>query len=142
MTIDCQSPYDEITIPEIAITSPNFPNNYDSNKDCQLKIRFSPNQKVSIKFDAFDVEPHSTCQYDFLAIYDGETTDSPILATKFCGANSAGTSLQSTGNTMTLHFHTDSSVTKSGFKIKVSISSGGKKQRIFFHELFCLTWIS
>ena len=132
LTIDCQPPYDEITIPEIAIISPNFPNNYDNDKDCQLKIRFYANQTVLITFDAFEVESQTTCGYDFLAIYDGGTTNSPMLETKLCGQNAAGRTIQSTGNTMTLHFHTDSSVTKSGFKIKVSIASEGKKQQVFF----------
>ena len=131
--MDCQSPYDEITTPEIKITSPNFPNGYGNNKDCQLKIRFFANQTVSVTLDTFDVQFHPSCQYDFLAIYDGETTDSPMLATKLCGPNAAGIPIQSTGNTMTLHFHSDSSMTKSGFKLHVS---AGKKKEVFFMNLF------
>ena len=127
--IDCHSPFDEVTIPGSNITSPNYPNNYDNRKDCQTTIRFAVGQIVNITFEAFDVEHNSACSWDYLKIYDGDTsTNSPIIGSKLCGIGThVGTTIQSTGNAMTILFHTDSVVTKRGFKILANV---GKNYRI------------
>ena len=61
----------------------------------------------------FDVEEG----YDFLAIHDGESTDSPLMSSKLSGTSPSGTTMRSTGNVMTLHFHSDSRSTKTGFRL-------------------------
>jgi len=120
ITIDCDSPFDEVTDSGTTITSPNYPSNYDNRKDCQVTIRFAADQIVSITLEAFNVESHSTCVWDYLAVHDGDSTSSNLIGSKLCGTDPAGSTIQSTGNTMTLHFHTDGSVTRSGFKINVN----------------------
>ena len=40
-----------------------------------------------------------------------------MIGDKLCGTSPAGTTMQSTGNIMTLHFHTDYAVARSGFQI-------------------------
>ena len=136
VTIDCDSPFDEVTIPGTAIISPNFPRNYDDEKDCEVTIRFSTNQKVAITIEAFDVESHFNCGYDFLDLYDGDSTDSPIIGSKLCDSVGIGTKVLSTGNVMTLHFHSDTSVTESGFKLYANAEG----EYIFsnFNDLQCL----
>ena len=44
-----------------------------------------------------------------------------MVGSKLCGIGThVGTTIQSTGNAMTILFHTDGSVTKSGFKLVVN----------------------
>ena len=57
------------------------------------------------------------CQYGYLTIHDGESTDSPLIGSKLCGTSPSGTTITSTGNAMTLHFHSDYFGTKTGFRL-------------------------
>ena len=117
VTIDCEAPFQVVTVNGTTIISPNYPYDYEGNKDCQVTIRFAYNQVGAIMFEAFDVKRDTTCSFDYLAVHDGNDTDSPMIGPKLCGTSPAGTTLKSTGNVMTLHFHTDRTVTRSGFKI-------------------------
>ena len=72
-------------------------------------------QFIELDKEAFDLETVSDCRYDSLAFYDG-TESSNIWNLKYCGEQFPGT-LTSTGNTVTLVFHSDSSVADTGFKI-------------------------
>ena len=124
-TIDCHSPFDEVTIPGTNIISPNYPNDYDNWKDCRTTIRFAVGQIVSITFEAFAVGGHWLfgCR-DYLEIYDGDTTASPMIGSKLCGIGThVGTTIQATGNAMTILFHTNFFRTESGFKL---VANAGK----------------
>ena len=116
-SIDCESPFDEVTVPGTTITSQNYPNTYDSSTDCQLMITFDANAIVSLTFEDFNVESHSSCRYDYLAVHDGSSISSQIIGSKLCGTIPVGTTMNSTGNVINLHFVSDGSVTKTGFKI-------------------------
>ena len=112
-TIDCSTPFDTVTEKGMAIISPNFPNRYtkryDATKNCQLTIKFDSNETIAITFVAFNVFTGSwdtNCKRDdYLAIYDGNSTNSPIIGSRLCGTNPSGTTIMSTTNQMTLHFH-------------------------------------
>ena len=118
ITIDCSSPFDEVVIPGTTIMSPNYPNAYNNSLDCQVTIRFAGSDTVLIEFDpVYEIESHSTCAYDYLDARDGPSANSPLIGgSRHCGMAEPAP-IQSTGNSMTLVFHTDSSVTKTGFKI-------------------------
>lgn len=60
-----------------------------------------------ITFEAFDIEPEVGCSFDYLAIYDGNTTDAPLLL-KACGA-AVPEPVRSTGHLVVVQFHSDSS---------------------------------
>ena len=111
--------------------SPNYPNSYSNNLDCQITIRFEDSPTVLIEFDpTFEIEIHSTCGWDYLEARDGPSADSPLIDSKICG-ETAPLPIQSTGNSMTLVFHTDGSVAKTGFKITANTG---------MHKVFrCLT---
>ena len=47
---------------------------------------------------------------------DGPSASSTMIGSKLCG-NAQPAPIQSTGNSMTLIFHTDNSAPKTGFKI-------------------------
>ena len=120
MVIDCDSPYDEVTSAGMNIMSPNHPQNYNNNQDCVVTIRFAEGERVAIQFEAFDIESHSSCVWDYLEVRDGDNENSNLIGSKLCGLTNPGT-IESTGNTMTLKFHSDGSVVKTGFKIRTSI---------------------
>ena len=112
--------------------SPNFPNNYENSKDCQVTIKFATDQAVEITILAFDVEYHSSCYYDYLAVYDGiysaangtnGTSDSSMIGSRLCGTGHIGRKIRSKGNVMTLYFHSDGSIVGAGFRI---IARAGK----------------
>ena len=66
------------------IMSSNYPQNYDPNDDCEWLIEVAENHVVRFSFEDFDVEPHSNCSYDYVALYDGNSTSDPLLL-KHCG---------------------------------------------------------
>ena len=44
-----------------------------------------------------------------------------MIGSELCGENPAGTTIISTGNVMTLHFHTDRIQVRSGFEIYADV---------------------
>ena len=117
--IDCDPPYNDVKVKGTAIMSPNYPNEYDSNKECVVTITYAINETIAITFVSFDIEVPRRgrdCD-DYLAIYDGKSIYTPRLIHKLCGTRPAGTTIRSTGNAMTLHFHTDVTGTRAGFKL-------------------------
>ena len=59
------------------------------------------------------MESQSSCAYDSLTLTDSGDGSSVV----FCGTDGAGYDYTSSGNVMTVVFHTDYSVTYSGFSI-------------------------
>ena len=117
--IDCKSRYNEIVNPGTIIITPNHPGNYENNKICQVRIRFSG--RVRIRFEKFDVETASSCRYDFLEVRDGDSSTSNLIGSKLCG-NNIPNPIESSTSSMTLIFHTDGSVVRSGFKIVTELA--------------------
>jgi len=70
-----------------------------------------------LAFNDFDVEP----QFDFLAVKDGGTAESPVLGT-FSGSQ-IPSSLTSSGHVARLEFQTDHSMEKRGFNITFTSKS-------------------
>ena len=122
-TIDCSPPFNEITAPGTIIMSPNYPSPYDNSLDCQVTVRFSDNRPVLIQFDPlFDIESHSSCNYDYLEVREGASARNNLIVSKLCGDTNPDP-IQSTGNSMTLIFHSDNSISRAGFKITVNLGN-------------------
>ncbi|XP_043916230.1 cubilin-like [Protopterus annectens] len=106
------------------ITSPNYPNNYPQNADCIWLITVPNGEAVQLDFqDEFYIEPHASCNYDYLELRDGADSNAPLIS-KLCGNTRPGTQ-KSTGTLMYMRFRTDTSVTHIGFKAKFSIATCG-----------------
>ena len=119
VTIDCDLPYDaEVTTPGTLIQSPNYPSSYEPGKDCRTTITFS--NRILLRFLYFDVEEDLYCDKDYLIIYDGpdDRNWSSQMITKLCG-NTNPTEIESSGTTIHILFHTDSSEQRDGFRIQV-----------------------
>uniref|UniRef100_UPI00397FD0CE CUB domain-containing protein n=1 Tax=Salmonella sp. s54395 TaxID=3159664 RepID=UPI00397FD0CE len=68
---------------------------------------------VDLSFTTFDVEQHSTCNFDKLTVYDGDTAASAVLAV-LCGSD-IPSNVYSSGINMLLVFTTDVIVTGAGY---------------------------
>ncbi|XP_015242766.1 PREDICTED: bone morphogenetic protein 1-like isoform X2 [Cyprinodon variegatus] len=95
------------------IQSPNYPDDYHSNKMCVWKITVAEGFQVGLIFQSFEIEKHDTCAYDFVEVRDGGSDSSPLLG-RFCGYDKPG-NLQSSSNQLWLKFVSDGSVNKAGF---------------------------
>ena len=112
----CEPPYEEITIPGTTITSPGYPLTYGESNLCQVTLTFDG--RVSINFVDFNLQSDSSCQYDWLEVRDGNSSESELLGDKLCGDDIPGP-IESTGRSVTLVFKSDASYNfdNTGFKI-------------------------
>ncbi len=99
------------------IHSPNYPNMYDNHDDCAWLIEVDRNHVVQFSFEDFDVEPHSNCSWDYVALYDGANESSPLII-QHCGSDVPRpvNVFRSTGNQMYVRMKADGSVPAKGFK--------------------------
>ncbi|XP_047229438.1 bone morphogenetic protein 1-like isoform X3 [Girardinichthys multiradiatus] len=95
------------------IKSPNYPDDYQSNKMCVWKITVAEGFQVSLTFQSFEIEKHNACTYDYVEVRDGSSESSPLLG-RFCGYDKPE-NLQSSSNQLWLKFASDNLVNKAGF---------------------------
>ncbi|CAG5867410.1 unnamed protein product [Menidia menidia] len=95
------------------IQSPNYPDDYHSNKMCVWKITVAEGFDVGISFQSFEIERHDSCAYDYVEVRDGGSESSPLLG-RFCGYEKPE-SIKSNSNHLWLKFVSDGSVNKAGF---------------------------
>ena len=50
------------------IESPNYPNPYPHNRNCEWRITVESGRQVLLNVTAFDIEVHAGCSYDYLEI--------------------------------------------------------------------------
>jgi len=91
------------------IQSPNYPSVYPHNLEETWNLEVTSGQKIMLTFESFDLESHSSCVYDYVKISFGSVEE------KYCGS-SKPSPIISSGNTMTVVFHSDYSVNRNGFK--------------------------
>ncbi|KAI8479096.1 hypothetical protein Bbelb_431610 [Branchiostoma belcheri] len=112
---DCQDPA-ILSGDSGTITSPGYPGVYESNLRCSWTITVSRGRLAAIRFTSIDIEGHSTCAYDYLAVYDGTTSSGTQLG-KFCG-NTIPSAVVASGRTMHLVFISDFGIRRAGFSAK------------------------
>ncbi|XP_061094184.1 cubilin [Conger conger] len=96
------------------ISSPNYPNLYPHSRVCHWRITVPPGRRVTLTINDLRLEDHGFCAYDYVDVINGLVSNAPHLQ-RFCGTVAAGTQVRSSGNTMTVVFATDSSVSNGGF---------------------------
>uniref|UniRef100_A0A7E4W2Y1 CUB domain-containing protein n=1 Tax=Panagrellus redivivus TaxID=6233 RepID=A0A7E4W2Y1_PANRE len=103
------------------IYTPSFPSFYPNNVMCEYVIQGPDNGTVQIDFFVLSVE--NCC--DFVAVYDGPTTDDSALIKRFSGkiTNSTSTLRTTKSNSMTIVFTSDENVNEQGFYAVFSVSS-------------------
>ncbi|OCT57140.1 tolloid-like protein 1 [Xenopus laevis] len=95
------------------IQSPNYPDDYRPLKECVWKITVAENYNVGLTFQAFEIERHDNCAYDYLEVRDGTSENSPLIG-HFCGYDKPE-DIRSTSNTLWMKFVSDGTVNKAGF---------------------------
>uniref|UniRef100_A0A9L0I7U5 CUB and Sushi multiple domains 2 n=1 Tax=Equus asinus TaxID=9793 RepID=A0A9L0I7U5_EQUAS len=101
----------DLTGPSGVILSPNYPEPYPPGKECDWKVTVSPDYVIALVFNIFNLEPG----YDFLHIYDGPDSLSPLIGS-FYGSQLPGR-IESSSNSLFLAFRSDASVSNAGFVI-------------------------
>uniref|UniRef100_A0AAY4CTK9 CUB and Sushi multiple domains 3a n=1 Tax=Denticeps clupeoides TaxID=299321 RepID=A0AAY4CTK9_9TELE len=94
------------------ILSPNYPHPYPHSKDCDWLIAVNPDYVLSLAFISFSIEPN----YDFLYIYDGPDSNSPLIGS--FQDSKLPERIESSSNTMYLAFRSDGSVSYAGFHLE------------------------
>ncbi|MCF8364461.1 MAG: PKD domain-containing protein [Bacteroidales bacterium] len=97
---------------------------YSNDED--FTMTFLPGEagaSIIVDFEMFNIEDNSSCSYDWLKIYNGSTASSPLIGT-YCGTDSPGTiEADNADGALTFEFHSDYSVTLSGWKALVSCTT-------------------
>ena len=97
------------------IASPNFPNRYPSHVSCLWAVEAPSDYVVRLSFNAFSLERHRDCKYDFVSVSEDLTTDNYNgTLGRFCG-NEIPPVLTSFSNIMHVKFTSDASVSDLGF---------------------------
>ncbi|XP_065201859.1 protein tolkin-like isoform X3 [Planococcus citri] len=95
------------------LESPNYPDDYQPNKECVWRITAPENYQAALKFQSFEIENHDNCAYDYVDIRNGHSPDSHLIG-RYCGYK-LPPDIQSTGNKLYVRFVSDSTVQKGGF---------------------------
>uniref|UniRef100_A0A8D2DMW3 Metalloendopeptidase n=1 Tax=Sciurus vulgaris TaxID=55149 RepID=A0A8D2DMW3_SCIVU len=95
------------------IQSPNYPDDYRPSKECVWRITVSEGFHVGLTFQAFEIERHDSCAYDYLEIRDGPTEESTLIG-HFCGYEKPE-DVKSSSNRLWMKFVSDGSINKAGF---------------------------
>ncbi|XP_066263200.1 deleted in malignant brain tumors 1 protein-like [Branchiostoma lanceolatum] len=103
-----------LTAPPVGfVTSPNYPNDYGNEENCDWTITVPEGNIVRLTFDSFVTE----ADFDFLFVYDGDS-DTAAPLQRLTGGTSAAyvPPITSTSTQMFVRFTSDESVTDQGFE--------------------------
>ncbi|XP_026144649.1 CUB and sushi domain-containing protein 2 [Carassius auratus] len=101
-----------LTGPSGLILSPEYPEPYPHGRECDWTVTVMPDHIISLTFNHFSLEP----SYDFLHIYDGPDSLSPLLGS-FYGTD-VPEHIESSSNTLFLAFRSDASLSSNGFVLQ------------------------
>ncbi|XP_028390637.1 embryonic protein UVS.2-like [Dendronephthya gigantea] len=104
------------------LTSPRYPYDYPRNTDCTWNISSNNATNVLLKFSFFWLEGGSSCRYDYLDVYDGNSMYAKKLG-RFCGQQFPR-ELVSSGSKLFIVFHTDGSGQEQGFVLDYTSTTG------------------
>ncbi|XP_037817925.1 cubilin homolog [Lucilia sericata] len=98
------------------IESPNFPENYPENQKCAWDLKAGRNNKFKLVFSHLDMEvTDMTCEYDYVEIWDMKDLD---ILKKYHLCSYTSEPITSEGNHMMVHFVSDYSNNKNGFRLE------------------------
>ncbi|XP_053306100.1 CUB and zona pellucida-like domain-containing protein 1 [Spea bombifrons] len=94
------------------IASPNYPGRHPHFAYCIWHLEVPKNTKIDLTFTEIFLEIDPACRFDFIALYDGPSTSSPLLDV-LCGRTVA--EVETTSNSLTLLLSTDYANSYYGF---------------------------
>ena len=95
--------------------------NYSDNSDGSITIYAPGSSSIVLTILEFDIEPgsESTCDFDYMAFYDGSSTSDPLInSTLYCNTNGNPGTISSTGEYITIRLFSDVGLSLAGFKIQ------------------------
>lgn len=92
---------------------------YNNNEDHIITIQNKYNRRIFLRSNYFLCEGKG----DILKIYDGKTTDAPLIK-EFSGISDQNFLILSSGEYLTLHFKSDNSGTAKGFRFRLDNGPG------------------
>uniref|UniRef100_A0A8C7XQX3 CUB and Sushi multiple domains 2 n=1 Tax=Oryzias sinensis TaxID=183150 RepID=A0A8C7XQX3_9TELE len=101
-----------LTGPSGLILSPDYPEPYPHGRECDWTVTVMEDYVISLSFNHFSLEP----SYDFLHIYDGPDSLSPLLGS-FYGTD-VPDRIESSSNNLFLAFRSDASLSSNGFVLQ------------------------
>ncbi|KAB5530866.1 hypothetical protein PHYPO_G00134270 [Pangasianodon hypophthalmus] len=101
-----------LTGPSGLILSPEYPEPYPHGRECDWTVTVTQDYIISLTFNHFSLEP----SYDFLHIYDGPDSLSPLLGS-FYGTD-VPDRIESSSNRLFLAFRSDASLSSNGFVLQ------------------------
>ncbi|XP_053440714.1 deleted in malignant brain tumors 1 protein isoform X3 [Nycticebus coucang] len=93
-------------------SSPSYPGYYPNNVKCVWGIEVRSGYRINLGFNNLHLEPHSSCSFDYVEIFDGPSNRSNVLG-KIC--NNTSKVFTSSSNRMTVQFRSDISFQNIGF---------------------------
>lgn len=92
--------------------------NYQNNERGTITIAPPNAASVTVDFKQFDVESgtNNACNFDYLEIFDGSSTNAPSLGL-FCNNNGSPGIITSTRGAITIRFTSDAGLTRGGFEM-------------------------
>ncbi|KAM4702806.1 CUB and zona pellucida-like domain-containing protein 1 [Rhinophrynus dorsalis] len=94
------------------IASPNYPGRHPDFAFCIWHLEVPKNTKIQLSFTEIFLELDPLCRFDFIAVYDGPSTSSPLLDV-LCGRTTA--KVESSSSSVTLMLSTDYANSYYGF---------------------------
>ncbi|KAK2531299.1 Cubn [Columba livia] len=104
------------------IHSPNYPQPYNNNTDCSWIIQADYGHRILLNFTDFDTENHLSCNYDNVAVFDGPSSEAPLLR-KLCGTQHPPPIISSK-NVMYIRLHSDRPIQHRGFSARFTEACG------------------
>ncbi|KAK7929008.1 hypothetical protein WMY93_005403 [Mugilogobius chulae] len=96
------------------ISTPGWPKEYPPNKNCVWQVVAPTQYRISMQFEAFELEGNEVCKYDYVEVRSGLSSDSKLHG-KYCGTEVPEV-ITSQYNNMRIEFKSDNTVSKKGFK--------------------------
>lgn len=100
-----------------SLSSPNYPEPYGDNAQCQWRITSNQGSTIQIVISDLDMEEHSECRYDYLEIFDGRDA-SGVSFGRFCSAANYPLRIDTVGNDAFIRMKTDVTNQGRGFSLR------------------------
>uniref|UniRef100_G3UK41 CUB and zona pellucida-like domain-containing protein 1 n=1 Tax=Loxodonta africana TaxID=9785 RepID=G3UK41_LOXAF len=97
---------------EGSFTSPNYPKPHPELAYCVWHIHVEKGYKIKLEFKEIFLETDAYCRFDFIAVYDGSSTDSGLIA-QVCGLTKP--TFESSSDSLTVVLSTDYANSYRGF---------------------------
>ncbi|XP_073838257.1 cubilin [Musca autumnalis] len=126
------------------ITSPNYPNNYPEEADCEWTIEVAEHHTIVFTMEELELESFYECELDYVeATETTNDAEDPVTLFKKCGDigdDDSSATWRSATNRVTVHFHSDDSVSARGFKLSYE-EDCGQRVELGEDDVFSLDFI-